>query len=479
LDRRTLPEGSVLLVGTVSYLHRVGVGQYCREWTQVIDRVGRRWPNVRVGPLVPVIREDAPGGVSRELVEYASWLSKVYAKGIQGLGDCWNHLVTRVINNSVGLTPLGSADRYTISLPSDLTPLSPTIPSTFESACSRPSILKGMDKGQYHELLGTICSVLSRDFHVEAGVGAISANAMQDTGAKEVSKLVLAGASNLRKVAPHLTGMGFEVLDLCTPGWLATPENVAVLEDKIRSLDLGNDVAIVFDLYGNSCTRYVDFDQSTARPYKSEGRYHLPGEVVVCKTEFFENILKLTLPLFTCLPGHTKIIFPPQPRYLFHRCCSLNSHCSNVGKDDHPETIVSSNIRLRTHLKKRLLECGVANYRVADSCCYAKGTCDLSAKERATALRATCAADGVHHTPEGYRACSTNVVQILKCNTLSAVSSSVSGPAKKFHWRGFTSPTGSKLHHSRCPNWGKSMKLRPHTLANPYNRRGGGNSGKH
>jgi len=49
---------------TLSYLHYLHC-IFAREWTQVVGRVGRRWPNVRVGQLVPIIREDCPGGVQR------------------------------------------------------------------------------------------------------------------------------------------------------------------------------------------------------------------------------------------------------------------------------------------------------------------------------------------------------------------------------------------------------------------------------
>ena len=62
LDRKSLPEGSLILAGSVSYLFRVGTSLYTREWTRVVARATSRWQNIRVPPLIPLIREDVPGG---------------------------------------------------------------------------------------------------------------------------------------------------------------------------------------------------------------------------------------------------------------------------------------------------------------------------------------------------------------------------------------------------------------------------------
>ena len=77
LDCDPLPAGSVLLFGSVSYLHKVGIQSYCHYWTKLVSRIGKRWPNINVGPLIPIIREKVPGGVAREVVEFAAWLARV------------------------------------------------------------------------------------------------------------------------------------------------------------------------------------------------------------------------------------------------------------------------------------------------------------------------------------------------------------------------------------------------------------------
>jgi hypothetical protein len=53
MDRRILPDGSVVLVSSVSHLQRGGVSVYCRDWVKLVTKLGNKWPNVRVGPLPP------------------------------------------------------------------------------------------------------------------------------------------------------------------------------------------------------------------------------------------------------------------------------------------------------------------------------------------------------------------------------------------------------------------------------------------
>jgi len=415
-DRQGLPDGSIVLMGTVSHLHRVGAGIYAREWTQVVGRVGRRWPNVRVGPLVPIIREDCPGGVQRELIELASWLSKVYSNNAQGFQDSWTSLINTVISNSTGATALSSMESYTLCLPTNLDPHSPAAPSTFCTYSSRPSILHGMDKGSIRGLLDSVTTVLGRDFNVDVRIGTSGAeNATEDNAVKEpISKLVLVGASNLKRAAASLSSEGFEVINLSIPGWVVSPTNVSDLCAQIKQLAADSGTAFVFDLFGNSVTRYERFDGSTALPNKEHGGYHLPGEVQVCTDEIFKKLVETVLPLIDCVPGHFKVIFPPQPRYMFAPCCDAKDHCTNLANPSHQDILLGGNLRLRALLKKQLCDSHRDKFWVADTCMQVRFVQDKAVQERVALLKLVSAIDGVHFTMEGYRNVAKNVADIVR-----------------------------------------------------------------
>jgi len=164
--RSGLPEGSVLLLGSLTHLHRFGVSHYARDWTEMVMSMSRSWPSVRLGPLIPLIREDVPGGVARELTELASWFGRMYTGNIQGMAASWNMLVTTVVGNSIGHTVLTNQESYTMTLPVSLDSRGGVQPHTFVTRCSRPSVLKSIDQGQQNELLNAISEILDKDFHL-------------------------------------------------------------------------------------------------------------------------------------------------------------------------------------------------------------------------------------------------------------------------------------------------------------------------
>jgi len=276
-ERAMLPDGSMVLAGSVSYLHRVGTSYYAREWTQVVSKMGRRLPNVRVCPLPPLITVNCSGGVARELVEIGTWIANVYKSSPQGLLEVWNNIASRTIERSAGQTTLNSVESYTISLPASLEQGAPDKPTSFYTNCSRPSILYGLDQGTTAELLRTVSTVLDRDFKIPVGTGLKSASARTaDSVQEHIKRVVLVGASNLKKAVAALEAEGLEVIDLCTPGWVVNPANVEKLVSVLKSSNHCHNSAFVFDLFGNSSFRAALFDGSTIMPVKLGGGWWLP-----------------------------------------------------------------------------------------------------------------------------------------------------------------------------------------------------------
>jgi hypothetical protein len=278
LAGQCLPDGSIFLIGNVSYLHRVGLGLFAVEWNQVVSRVERGWPGVRLCPLIPLLGTDVPGSVNRDILEVAAWYAKVYEGSILGLNDCWTKVSKISMQNSAGVTFLTNIESYTVSAPGNLDVHTVLVPWTFYTNSSRPSLLKGNDQGQSNELLDAIAGSIVKDFHIHFGVGVTPENTVQPAAVKEpFTRIVLVGASILKRCAVHLRSKGYDVLDMCTPGWMATPATVAELCQKLKTLQLGPGTAIVFDLFGNSVTRYKLYDGSTSLPTRGGGAFTCSG----------------------------------------------------------------------------------------------------------------------------------------------------------------------------------------------------------
>jgi len=486
-EKKNLPDGSMVLLSSVSYLHRVGTGYYAREWTEILSRMGRRWPNVRVGPLAPLIRENCNGGVVREIVELGSWLSKVYTGNPNGLQQVWNKTVTRTIERSAGQTVLNTTESYTLSLPSSLEKNSPDKPCTLYTTSSRPSILYGLDQGIVDEVLGEVMGVLSRDFNIPTGTRSIPVSARAgDLVQENIKRVVLVGASILKYVAVALRGEGFEVIDLCVPGWSITPGNVDELLAKLKNCNPGNNAIFILDLFGNSCSRTTLFDGSTIMPMKGAGGYHLPGTVNVCSDEVFNKLVDIVIPVIESIKGHSQILLPPMPRYLFSKCCNDQNHCINVGTSMHSESLLAATFRLRALLKRKLAGRIPGTYWVMETCCMLQESGDLTVSEKLSRLKMVCGSDGVHLKTEGTLNVAKNIVSAVQkiqlgvCGKSSLQNKSaavpISGDASRHFWRGFASPVGSKKQPWK-QSWAKYPREKTHWNSGPYQRRGGGGGG--
>ncbi len=80
LERQSIPLGSILLLGTASHLYKVGTTVFTTDWCESVKKLNEKLRNVKVLPLVPILREDAPGTLGKQLIEYYTWLKTVYKK---------------------------------------------------------------------------------------------------------------------------------------------------------------------------------------------------------------------------------------------------------------------------------------------------------------------------------------------------------------------------------------------------------------
>jgi hypothetical protein len=447
LGNLRLPEGSVLLFGSASFLSRVGTSVYAREWLSVVSSTEATWPGVRVCPLIPLIQSDCTGTLAREISEIAAWFSIVYENNPTGMLEPWTAAVTALAGLTIGSVSLPSMDTYKLPLPTSLSEPSQAGSMTFCATSSRPVTLKGLPKDTLCELVSTLLKTIHRDFqsclHPEHLLVREPQMVETDTGPQ---KVILLGASNLSRCAGRLRELGLRVIDLTQPGWIASPENIAILKDKLSKISCGASDKIVFDLFGNVSYRFEQFDGTLSLAYKSGGRYHMAGNVVTCPLVVFRKMLDNTASLFRAKNGSSLIVVPPLPRYMFAGCCKQPSHCPNVAGVEHAKKILSDVIGLRTCLKKFLAGLGLAHCRVLDTCCIADCIPTATVDIRVEALKAAMAADGVHLTDMGYDLMVKSIVQLSAKPTSTTHSDAPSGTSKMHYWRGFRSPVGSVVN---------------------------------
>ncbi len=189
--------------------------------------------------------------------------------------------------------------------------------SILSAVSSHPVTLIGLPKDTLSDLVRTLLHTVNRDFQScpcpENFLVREPSAVDPDTGAQ---KVILIGASNLGQCRDRLRTLGIVVVDLTTPGWIATPDNVSALTEKLKNIPCGTNDRIVMDLYGNLSYRFEQFDGTLSLPYKSGGKYHLAGDVVACPLAVFKKILDSTTNLFL-EKRHCPLVIIPPPAKIF------------------------------------------------------------------------------------------------------------------------------------------------------------------
>ncbi len=174
LSNSKIPEGSVLLFGSVSHLGRSGTTIYARDWASVVALASGIWRGVHIGPLIPLIISECSGSIIREICEFSVWLNTVYENSACSFHETWVRLVEAMENTSKGSTTLDVMDSYKVALPSSLNVESLDASITFCSHSSRPITTSGLSKDTCDELLSSLLEQVFVNFRACATPSPIS-----------------------------------------------------------------------------------------------------------------------------------------------------------------------------------------------------------------------------------------------------------------------------------------------------------------
>jgi hypothetical protein len=196
---------------------------------------------------------------------------------------------------------MDTMDTYKVVLPSSLACKDLDSCTTFCTHNSRLITFPGLSKDSCGELLSNLLNHVYANFRACPSPENLLARATDanypSTSETIVQKVVLCGASNLKYSVACFNDSSFSYVDNTVPGWMPTPENIAMLLEHVRVLSADRNSAFIFDFLGNTSVRYEQFDGSTSLLLKSQGKFHLGGDVVVCSTDLFQKTVMAILPI--------------------------------------------------------------------------------------------------------------------------------------------------------------------------------------
>jgi hypothetical protein len=165
---------------------------------------------------------------------------------------------------------------------------------------------------------------------------------------------------------------------------------------------------------------------------------------------------------------------PPLPRYLFAGCCDQREHCQNVSDPNHPRKLLSNIISLQNSLKKFVINSGLTNVRVLDTCCVTSCAGTANTESRLNALRDVMAPDGVHYLSEGYVNLVAGCVSAVDASITKLEVTKTNTSQTKHFWRGFRSSNRAKIvvhgNSSRASFVRGSKRGKPGRHFHPYRR---------
>ncbi len=102
------------------------------------------------------------------------------------------------------------------------------------------------------------------------------------------------------------------------------------------------------------------------------------------------------LPILKAKGTKPCVIIPPLPRYLFSRCCGDTSHCTNANQPGFESGLLSDFMKLRNDLIRNLVQSGITDFKVMDTCCTTACAPTENIPARLVELKKVAVKDGIH-----------------------------------------------------------------------------------
>jgi hypothetical protein len=131
-----------------------------------------------------------------------------------------------------------------------------------------------------------------------------------------------------------MVAAGAEVIDLSSPGWTPSKDNIEKATTVINSLVLGEKDALFLDLFSNCAylgTDEMGFPKPAVRSAQ-DGFYHILGELQAAPKTVLQKIMTDSEPLLTAAGKATSVLVAPLPRYVSGKCCNDDSHITNFAE---------------------------------------------------------------------------------------------------------------------------------------------------
>jgi hypothetical protein len=352
----TLPEGSVLLIGSLTHLMEEGLVGYAKSLGAEYRRFSKLFDyTVHVIPFVP-----PPHGGTNDpdlvmnIFHITTWMDRVQR---------WNMTPYNAMIRNYAATAGPKDDHQPQKTQRHKMPVSYDTFGDYVLMChpveSMGHSLPLMCPRNEQILVNSLLKELSVIFKWELDVAPLSLRELDGTTAPGPCKAeprtdpVIIGGSNAGRLHDAFKDLGKTVESLDASGWCISKPNMdallPILEENLGRLP--ESVPVILYCLDNSCFKAMNRngDLLSFTKSKKDHLYHVVGDLVVTPFSLLSVTLdKLERVIAAC--GNRRIfILSVLPRYFLKSCCEDVSHCANVCR--HDETAVEAGKKLLTDLE--------------------------------------------------------------------------------------------------------------------------------
>jgi len=336
LGRYAVPEGSVVVIGSISHLMEEGRVGYSKGLVTEYIRFSKAFNNtVHVVPFVPPpLCGTDDQELMRSMLDMARWVERLQK---WELNDYLSELKLHILTTGEGAEL------------KEMVTSRHKMPKAFDAYNDRVYMCHGWDGLQQSlppmseraekALISALMLDLSSSFKwkldaepsLDRNLSSLPANSAK-LSADSVGLVI--GGSNAKRLVAAITDMGKRVNSITCGGWTITKESVdaliPVLQAKLAELDPS--VPVILWCLDSACFRALSSDGDLKNISKSgtDGKYHVTGELMVTPFSLLSNTLREIDRIIRVCKDHEVWLMEIVPRFLLKACCEEALHCLNV-----------------------------------------------------------------------------------------------------------------------------------------------------
>jgi hypothetical protein len=331
-----LPEGSMVMFGSLSHLAKRGLENYAEECVKIKKVITNMLP----GSCTVIHMVFVPlGGIEgeatvRDLYDLDSWLRGAGHSG-ENLRLSRAEFWTLCTDESVPESNCnGTKVLYMLESISSSTKI--------RTVAGAPHVKLPVSIAAFnHEKETRIINTLMREINDSFAMNLdenpdLERSSSQVYTSDDVQKRVfLIGASHVKRIVGGLVALNQDIVDLSRPGWKADTGKLDDIAARLSQYDLSGSDIVVIDPLANNVVCGTGTGGKLTEQIKIDGKWHVSGSLAYEPKSVLRSVLNEVAAKLFSGAEPTLLVFSPLPRYVIEPCCASNDHVQNLGSTEY------------------------------------------------------------------------------------------------------------------------------------------------